>query len=86
MKGETPDLHACLKDLGIIKMISLSWFLTIFLNVIPYRASVLIVDAFFFDGARVLFIMALTFLVKNRDYLVKCTDEGTFSFIFDKEK
>ena len=86
MKGETPDLHACLKDLGIIKMISLSWFLTIFLNVIPYRASVLIVDAFFFDGARVLFIMALTFLVKNRDYLVKCTDEGVFNLIGDVKR
>ena len=60
----------------MIKMISLSWFLTLFINVIPYQTAVHVMDAFFYDGARVLFILALTILDKNRDFLLKCADEG----------
>ena len=74
--AELPDLSERIQDLGMIKMISLSWFLTLFINVIPYQTAVDVMDAFFYDGARVLFILALTILDKNRDFLLKCADEG----------
>lgn len=71
-----PELHDHLDNLGIIKMISLSWFLTIFLSVIPYESALYIMDCFFYDGAKVIFIIALHVLDWNRDKLLSCNDDG----------
>lgn len=53
-----PDLFGRLDQLGMIKMISLSWFLTIFLSVMPYESALYILDWFFYDGSRVIFIVS----------------------------
>ena len=37
---ELPSLNNRLKDLGMTQMITLSWFLTIFLSVLPYQTAV----------------------------------------------
>merc|ERR1719322_1244665 len=58
IRDELPELHSRLRELGMIRMISLSWFLTIFLSVMPYQKATRIVDAFFYDGARSLFVLA----------------------------
>lgn len=71
-----PDLHARLDELGMIKMISLSWFLTIFLSVIPYESALHIVDCFFYDGAKVIFMVALKILEWNQDALLASRDDG----------
>ncbi|XP_059480535.1 TBC1 domain family member 9 [Neocloeon triangulifer] len=71
-----PELHAKLDDLGMIRMISLSWFLTIFLSVMHYDSAVIVVDCFFYDGAKVIFQLALTILENNQDALLACKDEG----------
>ncbi|XP_014285199.1 TBC1 domain family member 9B isoform X1 [Halyomorpha halys] len=71
-----PHLHSALQHLGMIKMISLSWFLTIFLSVMPYSSAVYIVDCFFYDGAKVIFQVALTVLKVNQEKLLKCNDDG----------
>ncbi len=76
VQDKIPELHAGLRQLGMMKMISLSWFLTIFLNVLPYKLAVRVVDAFFFDGARALFLLALTILKRNEEFLLTCPDEG----------
>ncbi len=60
----------------MIKMISLSWFLTLFLSVLPYTTAAHVIDAFFYDGARVLFVLALTILKNNEEYLLDCSDDG----------
>lgn len=39
-------------------MISLSWFLTIFLSVMPYESALQIIDCFFYDGHKVIFIVS----------------------------
>ena len=39
VKSELPQLHERLQNLGMIQMISLSWFLTVFLSVLPYQVS-----------------------------------------------
>ena len=44
-----PDLHAKISDLGMLHLISLSWFLTLFLSVMPYHTAVYIIDCFFCD-------------------------------------
>lgn len=50
-----PALYARLQELGLIRVISLSWFLTIFLSVMPTSSAVNIMDCFFYDGAKVIF-------------------------------
>ncbi|PSN53042.1 hypothetical protein C0J52_03961 [Blattella germanica] len=67
-----PNLYARLNELGMIRMISLSWFLTIFLSVMSYESAVNIIDAFFYDGAKV----ALTVLEANQEKLLVCRDDG----------
>lgn len=52
-----PELHSHLDQLGIIRMISLSWFLTIFISVISYESAVHIIDCFFYDGAKIIFVV-----------------------------
>lgn len=71
-----PDLHAKLDQLRMINTISLSWFLTIFLCVMPYESAVNIMDCFFYDGAKVLFQVTLMILEWNQDKLLNCKDEG----------
>jgi len=76
VKSELPQLHERLENLGMIQMISLSWFLTVFLSVLPYQTAVYVMDGFFCDGARVIFQLALTVLARNEDFLMNCTDDG----------
>ncbi|ELT95953.1 hypothetical protein CAPTEDRAFT_186677 [Capitella teleta] len=71
-----PELYQKLDCLGLISMISLSWFLTLFLSVIPFDCAVNIVDCFFYDGARVIFQIALSILDGLRERLLACKDDG----------
>ncbi|KAJ8968056.1 hypothetical protein NQ314_002495 [Rhamnusium bicolor] len=71
-----PSLHDKLNQLGMINMISLSWFLTIFLCVMPYESAVNVMDCFFYDGAKVIFQVALMLLEWNQEKLLQCRDEG----------
>ncbi|XP_060528088.1 TBC1 domain family member 9 isoform X2 [Cylas formicarius] len=71
-----PTLHDKLNQLGMMNMISLSWFLTIFLCVMPYESAVNVMDCFFYDGAKVIFQVALMVLEWNQEKLLLCKDEG----------
>eukprot|EP00092_Neocalanus_flemingeri_P003122 GFUD01003339.1.p1 GENE.GFUD01003339.1~~GFUD01003339.1.p1 ORF type:complete len:1139 (+),score=353.99 GFUD01003339.1:87-3503(+) len=71
-----PELHAKISDLGMLHLISLSWFLTLFLSVMPYHTAVYIIDCFFYEGAKVIFQLALTILSRNSEFLLSCRDEG----------
>ena len=71
-----PHLYSKLQPLGILNMISLSWFLTIFLSVMPFESAIHIVDCFFFDGAKVVFQVALAILDANQEALLQCKDDG----------
>lgn len=42
----------------------------------PFDSAVYLVDCFFYDGAKVMFQLALTILDKNKEELLKCKDEG----------
>ncbi|KAG0424894.1 hypothetical protein HPB47_027901, partial [Ixodes persulcatus] len=75
-KDHVPDLYNKLDCLGVLSMISLSWFLTIFLSVIPFECAVNIVDCFFYDGAKVVFQVALAVLEANQERLLRCKDDG----------
>ncbi|XP_052243499.1 TBC1 domain family member 9-like isoform X1 [Dreissena polymorpha] len=76
IKEYLPDLHVKLETLGLLSMISLAWFLTIFLSVMPFNCAVNILDCFFYDGAKVIFQVALTILETNREGLMQCKDDA----------
>ncbi|XP_063314527.1 TBC1 domain family member 9 [Pelobates fuscus] len=71
-----PQLYERMQDLGVISSISLAWFLTLFLSVIPFSSAVVVVDCFFFEGIKVIFQLALAVLDANVDKLLTCKDEG----------
>ncbi|XP_077381725.1 TBC1 domain family member 9 [Festucalex cinctus] len=71
-----PELYDCMQDLGVISTISLSWFLTLFLSVMPFESAVVVVDCFFFDGIKVIFQLALAVLHANIHQLLGCKDDG----------
>ena len=53
VRSHLPDLHAKISDLGMIHLISLSWFLTLFVSVLNYDIAVYVIDCFFYEGAKV---------------------------------
>jgi hypothetical protein len=72
-----PDVHARLQAVGILGMLSLPWFITIFLSVMPFQSAAHILDCFFYDGARVLFQVGLQVLFVNREALLASADDCT---------
>ncbi|KAH8295819.1 hypothetical protein KR018_010248, partial [Drosophila ironensis] len=79
-----PDLHGHLESLGVIKMISISWFLTIFISVISYESSLHILDCFFYEGAKIIFMISLQIIEWNRDKLLKCRDDGEATLVLQQ--
>ncbi|XP_051506494.1 TBC1 domain family member 9B-like isoform X1 [Myxocyprinus asiaticus] len=71
-----PLLYEHMQELGVISTISLSWFLTLFLSVMPFDSAVLLVDCFFYEGIKVIFQVSLAVLHANMDQLLSCSDEG----------
>ncbi|XP_053712751.1 TBC1 domain family member 9 isoform X2 [Synchiropus splendidus] len=71
-----PQLYDCMQDLGVISTISLSWFLTIFLSVMPFESAVVVVDCFFYEGIKVIFQLALSVLHDSIHQLQSCKDDG----------
>ncbi|XP_011925349.1 PREDICTED: TBC1 domain family member 9B isoform X3 [Cercocebus atys] len=71
-----PQLSEKMQDLGVISSISLSWFLTLFLSVMPFESAVVIVDCFFYEGIKVILQVALAVLDANMEQLLGCSDEG----------
>lgn len=76
LKENLPDLHQRLDSMGILGMISLAWFLTLFLSVMPFNCAVNILDCFFYDGAKVIFQIALTILENKSEELLNCHEDG----------
>merc|ERR550532_242747 len=73
---ELPTLGTKLKTLGATQMITLSWFLTIFLSVLPYQTAVYVMDGFFCEGARVIFQLTMTVLSKCESDVMNSADDG----------
>jgi hypothetical protein len=42
----------------------------------PFDSAVYLVDCFFYDGAKVMFQLALTILQENKEKILECDDEG----------
>ncbi|NWZ20699.1 TBC9B protein, partial [Asarcornis scutulata] len=71
-----PQLSEKMQELGVISTISLSWFLTLFLSVMPFESAVVIVDCFFYEGIKFILQVSLAILDANMEKLLQCCDEG----------
>ncbi len=84
VNSHLPELYHKLKSLGVLNMISLSWFLTLFQSVMPFKSAIQIIDCFFYDGAQVVFQIALSILEANHDLLLKAKDDGEVMVILTR--
>ncbi|KAM9572848.1 TBC1 domain family member 8-like [Guaruba guarouba] len=65
-----------MKDLTALASISLSWFLTLFLSIMPLESAVNVVDCFFYDGIKAIFQLGLAILEANAVDLCNSKDDG----------
>ena len=74
-----PILHEHFLKTDIqLSVVSLPWFLSLFINSMPIDKAMRVVDVFFSEGIRVLFQVALGVLRVNGEDLLDCHDDGTF--------
>ncbi|XP_077392692.1 TBC1 domain family member 8 [Festucalex cinctus] len=71
-----PDLADHFPDLSTLSSVSLSWFLTIFVSVLPFHSAVCVVDWFFFHGIKAIFQLSLAVLEANAASLCTRVDDG----------
>ncbi|CAH2275973.1 TBC1 domain family member 9B isoform X2 [Pelobates cultripes] len=71
-----PQLSEKMQELGVISTISLSWFLTLFLSVMPFESAVVVVDCFFYEGIKLILQLSLAVLEANMESLLNSCDEG----------
>lgn len=61
-----------------LSVISLPWFLSLYLTAMPLVFAFRILDVFFLQGPKTLFQVALAILKLNGEELLKAEDDGTF--------
>ncbi|XP_077473901.1 TBC1 domain family member 8 [Stigmatopora argus] len=71
-----PDLADHFPDLSTLSSVSLSWFLTVFVSVLPFHSAVCVMDCFFFHGIKAIFQLALAVLEANAASLCARVDDG----------
>lgn len=76
IRERLPELAEHVADLSALSSVSLSWFLTLFLSVLPFHSAVRVVDCFFFHGIKVIFQLGLAVLEAHAAQLSASTDDG----------
>jgi len=61
-----------------LSVVSLPWFLSLYINSMPLVFAFRILDVFFLEGPKVLFQIGLAILRINGEELLDATDDGTF--------
>lgn len=69
--------HICKNDIQL-SVVSLPWFLSLYLSSMPLVFAFRILDIFFMQGPKTLFQVALAILKINGEELMKTEDDGTF--------
>lgn len=65
-----------------LSIVSLPWFLSFFLNTMPLVFAFRVIDAFFYNGPKTLFQVALAIIKVNSEKLLQCTDDGECIAVF----
>uniref|UniRef100_H0XBC4 TBC1 domain family member 9 n=1 Tax=Otolemur garnettii TaxID=30611 RepID=H0XBC4_OTOGA len=76
IKDHLPELAEHMNDLSALASVSLSWFLTLFLSIMPLESAVNVVDCFFYDGIKAIFQLGLAILEANAEELCGSRDDG----------
>ncbi|XP_035460746.1 TBC1 domain family member 8 isoform X1 [Scophthalmus maximus] len=76
IRERLPELAEHVPDLSSLSSVSLSWFLTLFLSVLPFHSAVRVVDCFFFHGIKAVLQLGLAVLDANAAQLCASTDDG----------
>ncbi|KAJ7310457.1 hypothetical protein JRQ81_007376 [Phrynocephalus forsythii] len=71
-----PQLTEHMTDMTFFSSVSLSWFLTLFISVLPIESAVNVVDCFFYDGIKAVLQLGLAVLDYNVDRLLTCKDDA----------
>lgn len=64
-----------------LSVVSLPWFLSLYISSMPLVFAFRILDVFFLQGPKTLFQVALAILKLNGEKLLKCEDDGTFIMV-----
>ncbi|KAM4795434.1 LOW QUALITY PROTEIN: TBC1 domain family member 8 [Rhinophrynus dorsalis] len=79
-----PELAEHITDLSTLASISLSWFLTLFISIMPLQSAVNVVDCFFFDGIKAIFQIGLAVLDATAVELCNSKDDGQALMILSR--
>ncbi|MBN3288800.1 TBC8B protein, partial [Polyodon spathula] len=71
-----PQLTDHMTDMTFFSSVSLSWFLTLFISVLPIESAVNVVDCFFYDGIKAVLQLGLAVLDYNMERLLRCHDDA----------
>ncbi|XP_055673781.1 TBC1 domain family member 8B isoform X2 [Falco peregrinus] len=71
-----PQLTDHMMDMTFFSSVSLSWFLTLFISVLPIESAVNVVDCFFYDGIKAILQLGLAVLEYNMEKLLTCKDDA----------
>ncbi|KAG8144603.1 putative TBC1 domain family member 8B protein [Naja naja] len=71
-----PQLTEHMTDMTFFSSVSLSWFLTLFVSVLPIESAVNAVDCFFYDGIKAILQLGLAVLDYNLEKLLACKDDA----------
>ncbi|XP_078514155.1 TBC1 domain family member 8 isoform X1 [Lissotriton helveticus] len=84
IRQRLPELAEHITDLSTLASISLSWFLTLFLSIMPLGSAVNVVDCFFYDGIKAIFQLGLAILEANAVELYNSKDDGQALMILSR--
>ncbi|XP_057677366.1 TBC1 domain family member 8B isoform X2 [Corythoichthys intestinalis] len=84
IRENLPQLVENMTDLSFFSSVSLSWFLTLFISVLPIESAVNVVDCFFYDGIKAILQLGLAVLDYNVDALISCHDDAEAVTILNK--
>eukprot|EP01121_Diplochlamys_sp_Union-15-3_P012997 TRINITY_DN3967_c0_g2_i1.p1 TRINITY_DN3967_c0_g2~~TRINITY_DN3967_c0_g2_i1.p1 ORF type:complete len:313 (+),score=25.66 TRINITY_DN3967_c0_g2_i1:182-1120(+) len=78
-----PKVHNHLHKFGIdMRSVTLQWFLSLFVNYLPFECSIRFLDCLFFEGSKMLFRAGLTiFKMFEHEILTKTSFEQLFEYI-----
>ncbi|XP_063314461.1 TBC1 domain family member 8 isoform X1 [Pelobates fuscus] len=79
-----PELAEHITDLCTLASISLSWFLTLFISIMPLQSAVNVVDCFFYDGIKAIFQIGLAVLDATAVELCNSKDDGQALMILSR--
>jgi len=75
VQEKLPGLVEHLQYLGItLSILTMPWFLCLFINFLPWNATLRVLDSFFINGPVILFQVTLAILALEKDNIMKQTD------------